>query len=213
MLKDKLLLYAINPKNGIMRAQNTMSYLLLCASFYDLVLMEKLSVNSDRIAVIAGPTGDPVLDRVLEKLSGLQGKKISGVLNKLSFTAGKIYKSQIKYLENTHMITSKPMTWLGITWGKLYRVNRAENLKPIQNIFERALIYGRKTNTENRLLIELLGYSNIMDSYFPAHEYKQVAKKRLHALSALKYDQYHESIFSIRKQLINHLKASKAMKG
>jgi hypothetical protein len=213
MLKDKLLLLSINPANGYMRAQGTMSYMVLCAALFDLVLLGKLSVISGKISVLPGPVNDPVLNELLQKLGSMQDKKLATVLYKLSFTAGKFYKSQVSYLEHAHMISVKPLIWLGITWGKIYRVNRAEKLKTTQSIFERVLIYGRKTTTENRLLMELLGYVNILYSYFDPPEYKQIARQRLRALCHPRYENHHESLSAIGKQLTNHLKASKAMKG
>lgn len=213
MLKDKLILLAINPENGYMRAQSVMSYMVLCAALFDLVILGKLSVISGKISVLPGQMNDPVLNDLLEKLAGMQGKKLSGVLNKLSFTAGKFYRSQVSYLERAHMISVKPLIWLGIHWGKIYRVNRSEKLKTTQGVFERVLVYGRKTTIENRLLMELLGYVDILYSYFAPQEYKLVARQRLRALSRSSYENHHESLEAIGKQLIAHLKASKAMKG
>lgn len=213
MLKDKLLLLAINPVTGYMGAQNSIGLLHLAAILYDLVLLEKLSIISGKIYVIPGLTGDPVLDDMIERLSGAQGKKLSTMITKLNFSASKIYKAQITHLKNEHKISIKPVVWLGIKWFKRYRVNRSETLKSDVTILERVLIYGRKTDTPNRLLIELLGFGNLLDRFFNSAEFRQVAKTRFGTIGEKAYGIHHESLTAIRKQLISQLRASKAMKG
>lgn len=213
MLKDKLILLSINPKTGHIQGQTSMNYMLLCATLYDLVLNEKLTISSNKFTVIQGLTGDPVLDDMLNTLSGLQGKKLSTVISKLTFTTSKIYKSQIKHLENIRLISSRPLIWLGIRWGNLYRVIRAEKLKTTQTMLERTLIYGRRTNIENRLLIELLSIGNILHPFFTSREYKTLAAKRAKVLIGSTFEHHHESLSTIRKLIIRHLNASKAVKG
>ncbi|HAY71047.1 MAG TPA: hypothetical protein DCX89_04085 [Saprospirales bacterium] len=213
MLKDKLILLSINPKTGHIQGQTSMNYLLLCATLYDLVLMEKLTISSNKFTVFPGSTGDPVLDNMLNTLAGLQGKKLSTVISKLTFTTSKIYKSQIKHLENIRLISSRPLIWLGIRWGNLYRVIRDEKLKMTQTMLERTLIYGRRTNIENRLLIELLSIGNILNIFFSSREYKTIAAKRAKTLIGSKFEHHQESLTTIRKLIISHLKASRAVKG
>ncbi|HAQ38212.1 MAG TPA: hypothetical protein DCQ58_06850, partial [Saprospirales bacterium] len=163
--------------------------------------------------VFPGSTGDPVLDNMLNTLAGLQGKKLSTVISKLTFTTSKIYKSQIKHLENIRLISSRPLIWLGIRWGNLYRVIRDEKLKMTQTMLERTLIYGRRTNIENRLLIELLSIGNILNIFFSSREYKTIAAKRAKTLIGSKFEHHQESLTTIRKLIISHLKASRAVKG
>ncbi|MBE0662676.1 MAG: GPP34 family phosphoprotein [Bacteroidales bacterium] len=212
-IKDLLILLCIHPEKGWVRKNSVIEYALIAAAMFDMVLLGKLNIVTGRIEATPHETGDPVLDDLLSKLSGLNGKKFSWLMNGLSTKAGKIYRNQLNYLENTRQISSWPVEWLGITWGKRYRVNRSDRLKPILTIMDRVLIYGRKPDLKMRLLIELLGSLNVLGQFFPDGELRKRAKQRFRQISKLPYEDHKDTFKAIGKELQQTLQMKKASSG
>lgn len=210
MIKDLLILMCIHPEKGWVRKRNIMGYCLLAASFFDLTLREHLKISSGRIAATGTGTGDPLLDELLERLIKLNGKRYSWGLNRFTMKLGSNYRTQMRHLESRHLISSRPVEWLGITWGKRYRVNRIDSLKPLITELERVLIYGSEPGLATRLLIEILGTIGMLGAYFNDRELRTRAKKRYRELAKSNFPDHSETLTAIRKEFRNALRAAKA---
>ena len=212
-IKDCLILLCVHPEKGWIRKRSQIGYALFSAALFDLVMRDCLRVEEGRIVAFMKETNDPLLDELMLMMHTGNGNKFSWVLNKSALKSGKYYNKQIKYLENKRLIMSRPLEWLGITWGKRYRVNRPGGLKPVLTAMDRVLIYGREPDMKLRLLIELLGALGIVGKFFPAGELSGRAKERYEKISKAPLSEHHESISAIKKWLRNSLRTSKGSSG
>ena len=70
---EEIVLLAVNEKTGELRSTREFgtAYALVGAVFFDLALARKIDTSEEEIQVIdTAPTGNPALDRVLEKMAG-----------------------------------------------------------------------------------------------------------------------------------------------
>lgn len=210
MIKDILIILSIHPEKGWVRRRSIIGYALLGAIMYDLVIDGYLRIVAGRIEAKVAETGDPVLNTILEQLSKLDGKKFSLRTSRLSFQQGRIYRIQMQHLESGHLISSRAVEWLGITWGKRYRVSRIDKYKPIITKFERCLIYGNEPGLTMRLIIDLLGMIDLLKEFFPDKEFRIRAKKHYHELIKQAPREHSETLMAIRKEIKSLLQANKA---
>ncbi|MFO7998271.1 MAG: GPP34 family phosphoprotein [Bacteroidales bacterium] len=209
MIKDLLILLSIHPEKGWVRKRSSMVHVLLAACFYDLVLKGYLKLPGGRIACSRYPPSDTLLHDLSGKLARNNGKKFSWVVQKFFMLPGKYYRTQMLQLEQKQLISSRRLEWLGITWGKRYRVNKIRGLKPLIAEIERALIYGRQPGLSTRLLIELFGTLGLLGIFVPDRELKKTAKRRYKELSKRAFNEDHESHSAIRKELRSALRRNK----
>ena len=210
MIKDLLILLSIDQERGWVLRRNAIAYALLAATFYDLATRGYFSLESGRIQAKPGNTGDPVLDELADRLTGMQGKRYSWGLNRFTMRLNGRYRMQMQHLEQKRLISSRPVEWLGITWGKRYRVNRIDSLKPLITEFERVLIYGSEPSLNTRLLIELLGTMDLLRVFFRERELRTRARKRYREISRQDFPEQHPTLSAIRKEFRNALRAAKA---
>lgn len=209
MIKDLLILLSIHPEKGWVRKRSSMVHVLLAACFYDLVLKGYLKLPGGRIECRRYPASDVLLHDLSEKLARSNGKKFSWVVKKFFMLPGKYYRTQMHQLEEKQLISSKSLEWLGITWGKRYRVNKIRGLKPLITEIERALIYGRQPGLSTRLLIELFGTLGLLGIFVPDRELKKAAKQRYKELFKRDFNEDHETHSAIRKELRSTLRRNK----
>ncbi|NCC74043.1 MAG: hypothetical protein EOM06_11660 [Sphingobacteriia bacterium] len=117
----------------------------------------------------------------------------------------------MKHLERIHCISIETIDWLGIKLGKLYRVNRCDSLKPMLTTIERALIYGRKPDITTRLMIELLGSSDLLETVFKEKEIKNRAINKYKKLTVQAFPQHDSTLtalFKVQKKLLGRKKAA-----
>lgn len=209
-VKDLLILLCIHPEKGWVRKSQQIGYALMAACLFDLVLLGRLTLVENRISLNQAAVDDPLLDDMLQKMMKLEGKKLSWVSNGLTFRQRRNYRMQMRYLERTHQVSGQAIEWMGITWGRRYRVNRADSLKPVITAMDRVLIYGRDPGLKLRLIIELLGMLGVLSVFFPDGELKARAKHRFRQIIKQPYPEYHQDLHAIRKELANALKISKA---
>ncbi len=188
MIKDQLILLCIHPEKGWMRKSTLMGYMVFAAALFDLFLQGRFRINNGYIEATLCETSDPLLTEVLNKLVEKNGKKFSVIMNGLSINANKYYRIQLKHLSLIHKIGIEPVEWLGINWGKRYRVIRADKLKPFIRSLDRVLIYGREPGLRLRLIIELLGMLQVLNSFFPDGELKIRTRHRLKEISRQSFD-------------------------
>lgn len=205
-LKDQLILLCIHPEKGWVRNRQMIGYMVMAAALYDLILEGALSISEGRIIITEKETGDPLLNDLLKRIAGKDGKRLSWMMSGMQMRLGKFSRDQMNYLEENRQISSYPLEWLGITWGKRYRVNRRDHLKPLLTSMDRVLIYGRKPDLRLRLIIELLGLHGVLTSYFPDGELKSRARRLFREISKQPFDEHNESLTAIRKELRNVLK-------
>lgn len=210
MIKDLLILLCIHPGRGWVRKRSIIGYALLAAALFELALKGHFRVNGGRIEATPANTDDPLLDDLLERLNRLNGKKFSWVLNRLSMNPGKLYRRQMKILESRRLITVRQLEWMGITWGKRYRVNRVDGLKPVLTEMERVLVYGREPAIRARLIIELLGVLGLLGTLFPDGELRSRSKTRFREIAKTEFSEQHPTYAAIRKELRNALRRQKA---
>lgn len=210
MIKDLLVLLCIHPEKGWVRRRSIIGYALLAAALFDLALKGCFRVNGGRIEASPGKMEDPLLDDLLQRLQRLEGKKFSWVLNRLSMNPGKLYRRQMQQLASRRLITISPIEWMGITWGKRYRVNRIDGLKPLMTALERVLVYGREPAIQTRLIIELMGILGLLGTLFPDGELRIRAKARFREISKGEFSEQHKTYHAIRKELRNALRRQKA---
>lgn len=210
MIKDLLILLCIHPRSGWVRKRSITGYVLLAAALFDLALKGHFRVTDGRIAARPANTEDPLLDELLERLVRLEGKKFSWVLNRLSMYPGRLYRQQMQLLESRRLITVSPVEWMGITWGKRYRVNRIDGLKPLLTEMERVLVYGREPAIKTRLMIELLGTIGLLGTLFPDGELRTSAKARFREIVRTEFSEQHPTYTAIRRELRNALRRQKA---
>ncbi|MBE0639794.1 MAG: GPP34 family phosphoprotein [Bacteroidales bacterium] len=208
-IKDQLILLCIHPEKGWVRKKSVIGHALLAASLIDLSRQNAFWVEEGRIKVAQTNTTDPVFKELLTQLNAWQGKKFSWLMTKLSMHVNKYYTLQMGCLERQHLISSIPIEWLGIRWGKRYRVNNPDNLKPIISDMERSLVYGRNSMTETRLIIEFLGMLDLLGSFFMSKELKQRATKRWKTMSFHLLGEPNEMIQIIFRELRNTLRVNK----
>jgi hypothetical protein len=213
MIKDLLILLCIHPEKGWVRRRSIIGYALLAAALFDLALKGCFRIQDGRIVVSPARLDDALLDDLLQRLQRLEGKKFSWVLNRLSMNPGKLYRRQMKQLETRRLITVSPVEWMGITWGKRYRVNRIDGLKPLMTALERVLVYGREPAIQARLVIELLGVLMLLGAIFPDGELRTRAKARFREISKEEFPEQHQTFHAIRKELRNALRRQKAAVG
>lgn len=209
MIKDLLILMCIHPESGWVRKRSIMGYSLLAACFFDLALKGHFSISSGRIEATDGDTDDPLLDELLARLIKLKGRRYSWGFNGFTMKLGSNYRKQMQHLESRHLISIHPVEWLGITWGKRYRVHRIDSLKPLITELERVLIYGSEPVLTTRLLIEILGTIDMLGVYFPDRELRSRAKKRYRELAKTNFSDHNETLTAIRKEFRNTLRAAK----
>lgn len=209
-VKDLLILLCIHPEKGWVRKSQQIGYALMAACLFDLVLLGRLTLAENRISINEAALDDPLLDEMIHKLTKLKGKKLSWVTIGLTLKQRSYYKIQMRYLEQTHQVSGQAIEWMGITWGRRYRVNRADSLKPVITAMDRVLIYGRDPGLKLRLIIELLGMLGVLAAFFPDGELKARAKHRFRQIIKQPYPEYHQDLHAIRKELANALKISKA---
>jgi hypothetical protein len=210
MIKDLLILLSIHPERGWVRRRQIIGYALLAAAFYDLAIKGHFRIISGRIEATSTNSGDPVLDDLSCEIEKKHGKKYSWSMNRYAMRQGKYYRTQMRHLESGYQISSSPIEWLGITWGKRYRVNRFDRLKPLFTEFERVLIYGSNPAPTTRLLIDLLGMIDLLKVFFPDRELRERARKRYRELANQAFeDGNQETFMSIRKELRSTLRAHK----
>lgn len=212
-IKDQLILLCIHPEKGWVRKNQQIGYALMAACLFDLVISGNLRLPDNRISATPVQMEDPLLDEMLQKMLKLEGKRISWVTNGLTFRQRSNYRLQMKYLEQSHQISSRPVEWMGIIWGKRYRVNRADSLKPLINAMDRVLIYGREPELRLRLIIELLGMLGLLSNFFSDGELKTRAKHRFKQIAKQPYPEHQQELNAIRKELANALRMSKASSG
>lgn len=205
-LKDQLILLCIHPDRGWVRNRQMVGYVLIAAALYDLVFAGALNISKGRITINEKDTGDRLLNDLLKKIASKNGKRLSWMMSGMHMSLGNFYRDQMKLLEGSHKISSIPLEWLGITWGKRYRVNRRDHLKPLLTSMDRVLIYGRKPELRLRLIIELLGLHGVLASFFPDGELKTRAKRLFKEILKQAFDEHHESLTAIRKELRNALR-------
>jgi hypothetical protein len=210
MIKDMLVLLCIHPEKGWVRRRSIIGYALLAAALFDLAMKGNFRVNDGRIEASPAKLDDPLLDELLKRLQRLEGKKFSWVLNRLSMNPGKLYRRQMQQLASRRLITINPVEWMGITWGKRYRVNRIDGLKPLMTALERVLVYGRKPAIQTRLIIELMGLLGLIGTLFPDGELRTRAKARFREISKEEFSEQHQTYHAIRKELRNALRRQKA---
>lgn len=210
MIKDMLIILSIHPVKGWVRRRSIIGHALLGAIMYDLAIDGYLRIVAGRIEATVAETGDPVLDTMLEQLGKLDGKKFSLRTSRLALQQGRTYRRQMQHLESRHLISSRSVEWLGITWGKRYRVNRIDKYKPIITKFERCLVYGNEPGLTMRLIIDLLGMINLLKEFFPDKEFRIRAKKHYHELVKKAGSENSETLLAIRKEIKGLLQANKA---
>ncbi len=204
-IKDLLILLIIHPQNGRVRSRNIADSVLVAAALIDLVLLRLLRINNGKIEATEADTGDPVLNNLLEMFVKNNGKSFHWMINRLSTSRIKIYRMQLEHLIRIRIITAEQAYFLGMTLFNRYHLTRSDSLKTVFIALERVLIYGRKSNLELRLLIELLRMTNVIKSFYPGQEYKMIAKKRSYELSKTEFEVYNESfqiIFKTFKRII-----------
>jgi len=209
MIKDLLILLTIHPEKGWVRRRQVIGYAMLAAAFYDLAIKGHFRVVSGRIEATNANTDDPVLHDLSETLEKLNGKRYSWNMNRYTMRQGRYYRAQMANLEARYLISSRPIQWLGITWGKRYRVNRSDSLKPLFTEFERVLIYGSNPSHSTRLLIDILGMIDVLRVFFPDRELRARAKKRYRELTKQGFGDNQETLAAIRKEVRNTLRAHK----
>jgi len=208
-IKDLLILLCIHPEKGWVRKNQQIGHALIAACLFDLVLLGRMTLADKRISANQAAMDDPLLDGMLQKLLKLEGKKLSWMTSELTFRQRSNYRKQMKYLEQTSQISSQPVEWMGITWGKRYRVNHADRLKPVITAMDRVLIYGREPQIKLRLVIELLGMLGILPGFYPDGELKARAKHRFKHIAKQPYPCYHQDFEAIRRELANTLRMSR----
>ncbi len=209
MIKDLLILLSIHPERGWVRRRQVIGYALLAAAFYDLAIKGHFRIVSGRIEATHANTDDPVLTDLSESLEKQNGKRHSWSMNRYAMRQGRYYRTQMSNLEARYLISSRPIEWMGITWGKRYRVNRSDSLRPLFTEFERVLIYESKPRPSTRLLIDILGMIDLLRVFFPDRELRQRARKRYRELAKQEFEENHETFSAIRKELRNTLRAHK----
>lgn len=210
LIKDQLILLCIHPEKGWVRKKSIIGQVLFSAALIDLTVRGYLKVEDGKISAVYEELNDPVLNDLLKRLSDQNGKKIGGFFTKQSLRLNAIYNMQMRYLESRHLISISPVEWMGITWGKRYRVIRSDSLKPLIYDLERTLIYGRKPDLNTRFLIEFLGLLDLLGVFFVDHEFRTKAKKQYFELSKLTFEADDETLQPIFKELHNMMKRNKA---
>lgn len=205
-LKDQLILLAIHPEKGWVRQKSVIGNVLLAAALIDLTLQSAFKIDDGKIGVNPFVSDDPVYSDLLAQISAMQGKKFSWLITKLSIRTNKYFNMQMNHLESRRLISSSPVEWLGITWGKRYRVTRGDSLKPIIYQMERTLIYGRKPDLNTRFLIEFLGLLDLLGVFFVDKEFRTKARKQYFELSKLTFESDDETLQPIFKELHSVMK-------
>lgn len=201
MLKDILMLLCIHPKKGWMRKSYNIDDVLLAAAACDLALSGRLSINDGKVEVInTAPIGDPLLDELLNRFAAMNGSKYAIAHSKLQFRKGRYYRMQMDHLIGIHKVTEKPMLLLGITWGRLYRVIRPDELKPIITAMDRVLTYGRTPQIQLKLIIEWLRLLNLLSSFYPDGELRSRSKSRAKSIARTPYPLVNDTLKAIQKQ-------------
>lgn len=202
MMKDLLILLCIHRHKGWMRERTRIGDVLLTAAACDLVMAGRLVITNGKIDVPdTSSIGDPLLDDLLGCFAAMNGKRYLMAFGKLQFRKDKYYRMQIKQLCDKNMIAVRPLEWLGINWGKLYRVNRPDELRKTITLMDRALIYGRKPNAEIRLITEWLKKLNLLSSFYHDTELKSRSKKTVEKNRSVPYPTSNDTLAAIQKQL------------
>lgn len=203
-----MVLLCVDQDKGWVRRRSVIGYALLAAAFCDLAISGQFSLESGRIEAEDSSRDDAVLADLMASLIKMQGKRYSWSLSGFTMRVNRRYRLQMQHLEREHLISSRPVEWLGISWGKRYRVNRIDRLKPLITQFERVLIYGKEPSLETRLLIEILGTMDLLGVIFCDKELHSRAKKRFYEIYSREYSQHHTTLMAIRKEFRKALRNS-----
>lgn len=202
MVRDLLMLLCIHPQKGWMRKSHNIDNALLAAATCDLALSGRLIIKDGKIEVPEiTPTGDPLLDDLLKRFAEMTGSRYSVANSKLQFRKGRYYRMQMNRLIQLNKITERRLVWFGITWGRLYRVNRPDEFRKTITEMDRVLIYGRKPNTELRLIIEWLRHLELLSSFYPDGELRNRTKKSAKKIERTQYPILDETFKAIQKQM------------
>lgn len=185
-LAEKLLLLALHDQKGsvVLSASGALQYGLAGALILDLFFRNRITLAEKNIRVIdATPTGDSLLDQVLELISssGKQknpkhwiykiDRKVKGIKNQI--TDALVEKEILRREEHR------------LLWVFHYNRYPTRNISPEQEIRQRIqniVLMNHPPDETDRALISLLKACSLVNEVFPKEQRKQ-AKKRIKEIS------------------------------
>jgi hypothetical protein len=211
--RDKLIMHAFYPKRVPFFNPATLKIVLFFAALFELVEKRLLYIEDERIACNDTETGDEVLDKVIDLIAPLSGKKVSHLQMVVQRKAGMIYKAQAEQMVKRNLLTGEPVTFIFWNVGTRYQARRYDLLRPVIKSMENTLVYSRKPERESWLMIMLVAEAGLFRNIFPVKEYRKKAGRRFRELLKTDFHTSDPTIPGLLKSLSRTLTSQKANRG
>lgn len=198
LLAEKLLLLALDDEKGkvVFSAQMSYAYGIAGALLLELSTKERIELDGKKLAVInPQPTGDPLLDQVLQLLKESKPRTISAWISRLQGNRKLRALDQLRSRAvSNHWLRheSKKILWI---FPSHQYVATADGMKVERDILETvrrvALNDREEVDRETGLLISLIHATRLQKVVFTKDERKQ-AQRRLKEIS--KNEQYGKAV-------------------
>jgi hypothetical protein len=211
--REKLIMHAFYPKRVPFFNPTTLKIVLFYGALFELVEKKLLKIEDNRIICSATETGDEVLDKVISLIAPLSGKKLSQLQMVVPRKAGQIYKAQTENMVKRNYLTGEPVTLLFWNVGTRYHTRRHDMLRPGIKRMESTLVYGRKPDRHNWLMIMLVAEAGLFRNIFPVREYRKKAGRRFRELLKTDFHTSDPTIPGLLQSLRRTLTSQKANRG